>query len=234
MNKLKISSFKMFEKAPYELPDPKALMEAQMLGFRELEKLFGPVFLTRFIKHALQFIAQKIGETPPEDIKTLDQLAEYLLSKTNKYPLPNCAFYYAQIKTENELQGRTGAAYRVGEMGFHRRYVKSPNGEERTVDLDDIMSKLCQFAIGMKLRPKELGYKTNEDGSLDLILPNCFYKEVCRQAFDENLLKRLDGRMQCAMGSTLCQYFKLVTGYEWDYDCLEFDKPHCITRCFMF
>jgi hypothetical protein len=209
-------------------------MDAQLLGFREQEKLFGPVFVTRLIKHALRFMAQRIGEEPPEDIKTFDQLAEYLLSKTDKYPLPNCAGYYGQIKTENELQGLTGATYRVGEMGFHKKYVKRPNGEVKTFDLDDTMSKLYQFAIVMKLCPKELGYKTNEDGSLDAIFPNCFYKDVCRQASKENILTRVDGRMQCAMGATLCQYFKLVTGSEWDYDRLEFDKPHCITRCCMF
>jgi hypothetical protein len=234
MQKYKISDFKMFEKAPYELPDPQALMNAQLLGFREQEKLFGPVFVIRLIKHALQFIAQRIGEEPTPDIKTLEQMAEYLLSKTDKYPLPNCAAYYAEIKTENELQGQTGATYRVGDMGFHRKYVKRPNGEKRTVNLDDIMMNLYQFAIDMKLCPKEFGYKTNEDGSLDAIFPNCYYKDVCRQAFEENILTRADGRMQCAMGSTLCQYFKLVTGYEWDYDCLEFDKPHCVTKCYMF
>jgi hypothetical protein len=224
----------MFPEAPFELPDPKALMDAQLLGFREQEKLFGPVFHTRFIKHALRFIAQRIGEEPPEDIKTFEQLADYLLSKTDKYPLPNCAAYYAQIKTENELQGRTGTTYRVGEMGFHGKYVKRPNGEVKTFDLDDIMLKLYQFAIVMKLSPKEIGYKKNEDGGLDTIFPNCYYKDVCRQASKENILTRLDGRMQCAMGATLCQYFKLVTNSEWDYDCLEFDKPHCITRCCMF
>jgi hypothetical protein len=86
----------------------------------------------------------------------------------------------------------------------------------------------------MKLSPKEFGYKKNEDGSLDIILPNCYYKEVCQQAFKENLLKRLNGKMHCSIGSTMCQYLKMVTSYEWDYDCLEFDKPHCITRCYMF
>jgi hypothetical protein len=232
--KPKLSGFKMFENDLYDLPDPKALMDAQMLGFREQEKVYGPVFIKLLIKYALEFIAQRIKEEPPKYITTLEQLAEYLLSKTDKYALPNCAGYYGQIKAENELQGRTGALYRVGDMGFHRTYVKSLNGEKKNINLEDIISKFYKFAIELKLCPKESGYRTNEDWSLDFIFPNCYYKDVCRQAFEENIMLRLDGRLQCAMGSTLCQYLKLVTGYEWDYNCIEFDKPHCIIKWYIF
>nr|MDO8082940.1 hypothetical protein [Candidatus Freyarchaeota archaeon] len=233
MSELKLSDFKMF-KAPYELPDSRAVIGAQIVGIREQEKLFGTVYSFRLIKYALQFEARKIGEEPTEDIKTLDQLAEYLVSKSDKYPTPNCVLMCAQLKVENELQGRTGAATRVGEMGFHRTFVKSQSGEERNVDLDDVISNLVQTAFTLKLGPKEFGYKKNEDGSLDLLFPTCYYKDGCRQALDDNLLNRPDGRMQCAVGSTLCQFLKLVTGYEWDYDCLEFDKPRCIARCYKF
>nr|MDO8082941.1 hypothetical protein [Candidatus Freyarchaeota archaeon] len=228
-----ITGFKMLENAPYELPDPKAIIGAHIVGIREQEKIFGPVFSTRLIKHALKFVAQKIGEEPPQNIKTLDQLAEYLISKIDKYPTPYCAIMYAQYKTENFFQGQTGAAIRVAEMGFHRKFGKSQIGEERNVDLDDIMSKLRQTSIALKLSPKEFGYKTNEDESVDWILPNCYYRDGCQQAFDDGLLKRPDGRLHCNLGSSLCQYFKVVTGYEWDYDCLEFDKPQCIIRYYI-
>ncbi|MEM3564267.1 MAG: hypothetical protein Q6366_017600 [Candidatus Freyarchaeota archaeon] len=222
----------MLKEAPYDLPDSKALMDAHLIAVREQEKVYGRVFLVRFIKHALQFMAQRIGRVATEDIKTLDHLAEYLLSKTDKRLLPNLAFYYAQIKTENELQGRTGATYRIAERSFYRKYVKSPSGETPNVDLEENLLKLHQFAIDLKLSPKELGYKKNEDESLDIILPNCYFKEVCQQAFKENILTRADGKMHCAMGATLCQYFKLIANIESDYNCIEFDKPHCIIRCY--
>lgn len=222
----------MLKEAPYELPDSKALMDAHLVALREQEKVYGPVFLVRFIKHALQFMAQRTGEVATGDIKTLDQLAEYLLSKADKCLLPNHAFYYAQIKTESELQGRTGATYRIAERGFYRKYVKSPNGETLNVDLEEKLLKLHQFATEMKLSPKEFGYKKYEDESLDIVLPNCYFKEVCLQAFKENILMRANGKIHCAMGATLCQYFKLVTKIELDYDCIEFDKPHCIIKCY--
>jgi hypothetical protein len=229
----KVSDFKMFENAPYELPDAKTLIDAHLVGIRAQEKLFGPVFPTRLIKYALHFLAQRIGEEPPGDIKTIEQLAEYLLSKTDKYPTPYCSLMYAQYKTENDLQGQTGAATRVAEMGFHRGFGKGKGSKEIEIDLDDIITKLYQSAIEIKLSPKEFGYKKNEDGSVDFLLPNCYYKDGCRQGIAEKILKRPDGRMHCNLGSSLCQYLKVVTGYEWDYECIEFDKPHCITRFYL-
>ncbi|MFB0561205.1 MAG: hypothetical protein ACETWM_08315 [Candidatus Lokiarchaeia archaeon] len=227
------SGFKMF-KAPYELPDVQAVVGAQIVGIREQEKLYGPAYTTRLIKYALQFEAQRIGEEPTEDINTLDQLTEYIVSKTDKYPTPNCVVMCAQLKAENDFQGQTGAATRVGEMGFHREFVQSTIGGEMNVDLDEVISNLVHTAFEMKLGPKEFGYRTNQDKSIDLLFPNCYYKDGCRQALYEGLLNRPDGRMQCSIGSTMCQYLKLVTGFEWDYDCLEFDEPHCIARCYKF
>ncbi|MFB0561209.1 MAG: hypothetical protein ACETWM_08335 [Candidatus Lokiarchaeia archaeon] len=159
---------------------------------------------------------------------------EYLLSKTDKYLIPSNAIEYAQVKAENDFQGQIGAAVRLGELSFHRTFAKNSSVRERNFDLDAIMSNLVQAAFEMKLSPKEFGYRTNENVSVDLFFPNCFIKDVSRQASDEELLKRPDGRFKCSTGSTMCQYLKVATGYEWDYDCLEFDKPHCISRCYMF
>nr|MDO8081209.1 hypothetical protein [Candidatus Freyarchaeota archaeon] len=232
MTELKISDFKMFENAPYELPDAKTFVDANVVGLKAQEKLFGPVFSTLLIKHTLQFVAKRIGEKPPDDIKNLDQLAEYLLSKTDKYPTPYCALMYGQFKTENELQGKTGALTRVGEMSFYRGFGKRV--EEKDINLDDIVHNVRKISVEMRLSPKEFGYKHNLEGGVDFLFPNCFFRDMCRQAFSEGLIKRPDGRMHCDLGSTVSQYLKVVTSYEWDFECLEFDKPHCIVRYVVF
>ena len=234
MTETKFSDFKMFEKAPYDIPDQKVHMNAQLISFREIEKLYGPVFATLLIKYALQFIAQRIGEKPPEDIKTLDQLVNYLLSKTDKYPLPINACCYAQLKAENELQGQTGTTQRVTTTDFQRKHGKSSISEEININLDDIMSKLYQLGIDMKLGPKELGYRTSGNEILDLLLPDCFHRDICRQALKENLVTRTNGTMYCILGVSMCQFFKMATSYEWDYELLEFDKPQCIIRYYIF
>ena len=113
MSHLKISDFKMFDRAPYEHIDANIFTKIIVHGIQEEASMYGPVFTTRMIKYTLQFMTQKLGEKPPEDIKTLDQLAEYTISKADKYPTPYCAISYGQIRTENELQGQTGAGTRL-------------------------------------------------------------------------------------------------------------------------
>lgn len=64
MSELKITDFKMF-KAPYELPDARGVIQAQIVGIKEQEKLFGSVYTFRLIKYALMFEAEKNrGKSP--------------------------------------------------------------------------------------------------------------------------------------------------------------------------
>ena len=104
MTEIDLSEFKMFEKTPYEEPDPRALTEFHISIAKEAEKEYGAIFTNRFIEFALQFLTQKTGEEPPQNIETLDQLTEYLMSKVNLYPRPYCAVVYAQFRVEHEAQ----------------------------------------------------------------------------------------------------------------------------------
>nr|MDO8082135.1 hypothetical protein [Candidatus Freyarchaeota archaeon] len=233
MTESKISDFKMFEKAPFEVPPARQLTELIMSGLKEVENTYGPVFARRFIKHALKFIAEKIGEKPPEDIKTLDQLKEYLISKSNVYPTSYSAAAYAQWRTENELQGQTGAGTQIGTIGSARSISDKPGLKKREVQVDQVLSNIRQSLVAIGCCPSELGYKENEDGSVDIIVPKCHFRDGCERAFDEGYLNRLDGRLQCGVATGWCILLKLSTGYEWDYDLLESYKPHCIQRCYM-
>jgi hypothetical protein len=223
----------MFQKTPNEIPPPDPLTTIIISGVKEIEKTYGPVFTTRFIKHALDFVAQKTGEKPPQNIKDLDQLAKYLVSKSDKYPTPYCSTLYAQYKTENELQGQTGAGTRVGHLGAIRGISETLSPIKREIDVDGILSKLSQILIDTNISPHEWGYKKNADGSVDFILLKCYFLDACRLAYDENVLKRPDGRLACGFGFAVAADFKIATSYEWDYDLLEFDKSRCIARCYM-
>lgn len=198
---------------------------------RDQEKIYGPVFTTRLIRHALEFVAQRVGEKPLVEVKTLDQLTQYLISKLDRYSSPNCAMMYAQYKTEDELQGQVGAGRRIGDVQFLRRTdIKTKDGEEKKIDIDSAISQFRQVAIAMKLYPEGIGYRKNEDGSFDLFLPNCYYKDGCKQAYKEGLLSRPGGRWICNMGFSVCIFLRASTGYDWESDCVEYDKPHCIVK----
>lgn len=233
MKELRISDFKMFEYAPYELPKPKSFTELMMIAIKEMGKMYGPVFDVKFIKNALAFVAKKIGEEPSQDIKNLDQLAEYIISVSNKYSTAYCAIPYAGFKTEKELQGRTGAGTQLGAMSISRSVVKGPSREKRNIDLDSLLSKYRQTLIEIGAAPHEMGYRKNEDESVDLIWPKCYLKDGCRMAFDEGVLTRVVGGLQCSHCAGILQLFKLFTSYDWDYKLLEFDKPYCIANIYM-
>ncbi len=233
MTEFKISDFKMFDPAPYKLPPPEAFTKLAVNSLKEEEKIYGAVFTIKIIKNFRWFITKKIGKEPPEDIETIEQMGDYLIAISDEHPIAYSAILYSQFKTENELQGQTGAGTQTGAIGFSRTMEENPSIEERNVDLDEIIIKYRQTWLEGGIAHHEFGYKKNEDGSVDIIFPECYVKDGCRFCFDEGLMKRPVGGLQCGHSSVVCQFFKLLTGYEWDYKLLEFDKPHCIANCYM-
>ena len=232
-----ISSFKMFNEAPYEKPDARAFTEIIIDGIKEEEKIFGKVFTATFIKYALRAAARLCSVEPPEDTKTLDELAEYLISKSDKYP-PYYIVIWAQFVTENKLEGHLGAGERVMEAGIAKRAPK-PSRDLRSelgslVDesLGRIIEKCYQTGVEFKIAPLQMGYKINEDGSVDVLHYNCFLFDGCQMSSHSGLNKRPDGRQVCGFASFECAHLKEATGRAWDYIIKTFEKPYCIARCF--
>ncbi|WXG42014.1 MAG: hypothetical protein WED07_14845 [Candidatus Freyarchaeum deiterrae] len=233
MSDLKITDFKMLEKPPYKLPEPRSMIELVMTkGVKEEEKMYGPVFTTKFVNFTLQYVAQKYGEKPKEAIKTLDQLGAYLVSISDKHPKAFTAAMYAHFKVENDLQGSAGAATRVTSRGISKNFTEGTSIKERNIDVDQLLKTFQQTIIPARVGC-EMGYKKNEEGSVDLIWPDCYFKDACQTASGEDALKRVIGGVQCEISSGICQFLKLLSSYDWDYQLLEFDKPHCISRLFI-
>jgi hypothetical protein len=228
-----ISDFKMFEKTPYEQPDIRAITELVMRGVKEEEKVYGPAFTAKLISYALRLLSKYSGEAPPEDIKTLEQLTEYLLTKKDKFP-PHWALLWAQFVTEKKLEGARGAGTRFMNMGITKRVLES-DGDVRLkkIDIDHVLKTLHKTIVDMKVAPLEMGYKKNEDRSIDILYRNCYFSDACKLASEEGLLKRQDGRMACSIFGLVCHYLKIGTDYEWDYAITKFEKPICIAKCSM-
>ncbi len=235
MKELEISDFTMFEKAPYEAPDPKAVIELHIVGPKEREKVYGPAFTAEFIKYALQTVAKQTGKNPPEDIKTLDQLKEYLISKAETLPVP--PYYiivWAQYVTDKKFEGSLAAGTRIMYKGLTQKIAESDNNARplQNVDVYQILLKLRQLTVDMKIAPLESGYKDNGDGTIDVIHGGCYFFEGCQMSLEKGILKRSDGRISCGVATIVCQYLKNATHNEWDYDVLKFDKQNCIAKCF--
>ncbi|WXG42200.1 MAG: hypothetical protein WED07_15785 [Candidatus Freyarchaeum deiterrae] len=220
----------MSEKAPYEVPPARPFTEFLIKGLKEVEMMYGHVFTIRFIKHAVEFIFRKVGDKPSCNIENLEQLAEYVISKADKYPTPYAMVPYAQAKTENELQGYSGAGTTMEMVALSEDVAQGSKISEKSVDMDDVLQKLGQFLTVLQYSPKVWGYRINKDGSIDIGILKCFQMDGCRMAYNENVLKRRDGKLRCGIIHFVCGYFKLATGHVWDYDLLEYCESHCLVR----
>jgi hypothetical protein len=162
----------------------------------------------------------------------MDQLTEYLCSVTDKYPYAYCAAVYAQFNVVNLFEGKIGASSM--EMGWNfAKDVKKGSLKERNVNIDAILLKYRQETVPTGMGHHEMGYKKNGDESVDIIYPNCFLKDACEPAFAEGLGRKHGGKLQCGITQYTCQYLKMVTGFDWDFELIEYFKPHCVIRCYM-
>jgi hypothetical protein len=234
VSEIKLSDFKMFEKAPYDKLDTKNTLEINMRGAKEREKVYGPAFTTKFIKYALMAVTSQTKEAPPKDIKTLDQLTEYLLSKSEKLVIPPYfAVLWAQFVTDQKFEGSLAAGIQLMYRGVTKGLAKS-DGETgpQNIDIDQTLEAQRKLSVNMKVAPLEFGYKKNADGTVNVIHGGCFYFWGCKMGSEQGLLNRSDGRMFCGCSSWICQFLKKATSCEWDYTVLEFSEPHCMVRFF--
>ncbi|MEM2145335.1 MAG: hypothetical protein QW279_08235 [Candidatus Jordarchaeaceae archaeon] len=229
---IEISDYKMLDEAPYESPDPKALTELIIRGVKAQEKIYGPVFSAKVIDYSTRLIAKQRGEEPVQDIKDLDQLAEYLLSKSDKMP-PYWVVLWAQFVTEKKLEGGRGVGTRMMDTAMFEKMMENVNSANKNVEIGELLSDYRRIMIERKIAPRKMGYKKNEDESINILYQDCYFLDACNIALhDEDILKRRNGRMACGFFGGVCLFLKKVTGSEWEYQILKFEKPNCLAKCF--
>lgn len=231
LSTIEISEYKMLDKAPYGNPDSRALTELIVRGIKAQEKIYGPVFSAKVIGYATRLIAKQKGEEPAQEIKDLDQLAEYLLSKLDKMP-PYWVVLWAQFVTEKKLEGARGVGSRVMDIAMFEKLMGNVVRGAENVDIDGTLSDYRRIMLESKIAPRKMGYKKNYDGSLNILYQDCYFLDACNIALhDEDILKRRNGRMAYGFFGSVCLFLKKVTGSEWEYRIIVFEKPNCLARC---
>lgn len=223
--------FVMLEKGESELPDMKSFLDVFLSGLKEEAKIYGDVLTSMIIKYVLRAVAKLTGEPPAGEIKSLEDVASYLLSKSGRIR-PDYIIIWAHFVTVNKMEGALGVGEHVLDMGISN-YIKGKMGNQLVgFDVDSVILAARDMMLKMRIAPIEMGYRKNGDGSVDLFYRNCYLHEGCQMSAETGLSKRADGRMVCGFSACLCKLFEKATGEKWDYTVTLFEKPVCIVHCF--
>ncbi len=81
----KPSDYILFETGPFKESDLASYIALVTSAIGEEAKTSGPLFTVRFNKNTSRYLATKFGVEVSEDIKTLEQLAKYIISISEKH-----------------------------------------------------------------------------------------------------------------------------------------------------
>ncbi|MEM1657999.1 MAG: hypothetical protein QXK94_03100 [Candidatus Jordarchaeales archaeon] len=225
------SGFVMLEKGESELPDMKSFLDVFVSGLKEEKKIYGDVLTRMVIKYVQRAVTKLTGESPVEEIRTLDDAAAYLLSKSGRIR-PDYIIIWAHFVTVNKLEGALGVGEHMLDMGISKYVIDKMGNQLVGLDVDSVISAAREIMLKIKIAPIEMGYRKNDDGSVDLAYRNCYLHDGCRMSLEKGLSKRADGRMVCGFSACICKLFEKASGEKWDYTVTFFEKPLCIVRCF--
>lgn len=223
--------FIMLEKGESELPDMKSFLDLFVKGLKEEERVYGDVLISMIIKYILRAVTKLTGESPTEDIKTLDDVAAYLLSKSDKVR-PDYIIIWAQFVTINKLEGALGVGEHILDMGISKFIIEKMGNHLVGLDVDSVILAARDIMLKMKIAPIEMGYRKNNEENVDIIYKNCYLHDGCQLSIKTGLSKRPDGRMVCGFSACICKLLEKATGKKWDYTVTFFEKPLCIFNCF--
>lgn len=127
VSELNLSDFKMFEKASYEKIDIIKVLDASIKQVEEKAKKHGSEYIDTYTKHILKAVSRQTGKEAPQDIKTLGQLRNYLISKSEELQnRPHFLMFWAFFVTDKKFETNQeemslfmfkNAAQRMGKLG---------------------------------------------------------------------------------------------------------------------
>jgi hypothetical protein len=208
--------------------DFKALLDFSIVYIQNEEKMYGPVYGRMAKRYAMQFVAKRLGEKPPEGSEDWDwsRIKEYLNKNLERYPYIFNALLYAMGKTEATLQGATGtsritAAKVANQLGF--------NQPSEVSDIVEVWKQTVDAWVSFKVMPPDTSYSVEDENTIKYVVHDCPYKDSCDAFLAEKITNR-DGSPICGIGRGLSSVMgqKIVTGCDYILD--ELRNPKCIVR----
>nr|MDO8079156.1 hypothetical protein [Candidatus Freyarchaeota archaeon] len=212
----------------YKQVDIKSLLDFCIVFIQNEEKMYGPVYTRLVKKYAVEFVAKRLGEEPPEGSDEWDwpQVKEYLEKNLVRYPYIFNAIVYAGAKTEITLQGKTGtsriAAAKVAKqlnVGQHSEALNLAQAWKQTVDA----------FVTFKVMPPDTSYSIEDENTIKIIVDNCPFKDSCDAFIAENIT-RFGGGYICGIGQSLSYNIRDQIIADCDFAVQEFSNPKCTVR----
>lgn len=187
-------------------------------------------------EYALKFEAEKLKEKPPENIKGLEQVTNYIIANLGKYSRGYNALIYGIAKADIKFWGSTGAgsrraAYSAIKSIFESSgLLKSIIGTTKDPFEAIYMSEKINKEIGTASPAK---YVRQENNQVIAVISNCIYKDACT-AFLKEGISRLIGGSECIFLIVTTVGAEIITEKHLDYRLEEFNELECRGRIFEF
>jgi hypothetical protein len=199
-----------------------------------LSEVYGEIF-PRLVRDAvIDFISNEVGETPPK-VENLQEAADYVRSKLDKYPSGHCAFWYGIGKAESVLQGAAGPATRLYLRDIVKRMTELDGVGILVGKSDDTTGALEAFkrvATSMELLDADSYECKGDANSSELRIRKCPNGDGCKKMISEGIIKASGCKPLCTISLGSAVTAEIVTKVAHDYEIIELKPPNCVARVF--
>ncbi len=194
----------------------------------KIVEIFGPVYKRFIVNYSLKFESEMLNEAPPDGIEDLEQLNNYLLSKTERYPKSYCALVYGMSKADQLLQGGSGTA-RTASLVATRRLLEDSGILSQligsTSDPYEALVKTEEIFVSMNAGlPGSVKFQKITDGRVRVVVHDCPFFEACEKMRFEGLW-RPNGTPECYILTRSVVISELITGKKFDYNVEDLNPP---------
>ncbi|MBS7251786.1 MAG: hypothetical protein KIH08_14530 [Candidatus Freyarchaeota archaeon] len=215
-------------------PDGQTITFVAKTAVEETAKLYGPIFTRMVSEYALQFLAEKLGESPPNDVRGLEAVTNYILGNLDRYPRGFNSLIYGIAKAENKLQGSTGAGARRAAYSAIKTILESSGLLSSIVGTTkDVFEAIYKAEeINKEIKTAVSGhYIRGGNNQVVVVVPNCSWRDACIALVDEGI-SRLVGGSECIFLIVTNAEAEIITKKHLDYKIDEFGKSECRGRIF--
>jgi hypothetical protein len=217
-------------------PDNQTLLLVAKTAAEETAKLYGTLFARMVAEYALKFEAEKLKEKPPENIRGLEQVTDYIIANFGRYPRGYNSLIYGIAKADIKFWGSTGAGSRKAaysaiksifeNSGILKGVIGATKDPFEAIYMTEKINKETKTASTAK-------YIRGENNQVTAIVPNCIYMDSCI-AFLKEGISRVIGGSNCVFLIVTTVGAEIITEKHLDYRLDKLHESECRGRIFEF